>query len=214
MKKSLLVALICLAPAISQATPLIARGNVSHEGNVLSTVPFDAAVVGTDVAGFTLRLLGDDGSVIASLFQDLELRPSDIGGSFSASATTPGFDEFVSLLTDGTAHKFLAEFWVGGYGAGAGGGGIVADREYDGFHAVAPPGSGPDLAGQAIGRIEFWLDESRITWTSSNAVETSFSATYSVYAPVPEPSTVILGSMGLIVTFIFARRHRSQTSTT
>lgn len=214
MKKSLLVALICLAPAMSQATQLIARGDVSHGGNVLSTVPFDEAVVGTDVAGFTLRLLGDDGSVIASLFHDLELRPGDIGTSFSATASTPGFDEFVSLLTDGNAHTFLAEFWLGGYGAGAGGGGIVADREYDGFHVIAPPGSGPDLAGQAIGRIEFRLDDNRITWDSANAVETSFSATYSVYAPVPEPSTVILGSMGLIVTFMFARRHRSQSSAT
>jgi len=212
MKAFIAATLISLVPALGYADQLIARGDVSHGGNVLSAVPYDDEVVGTDAAGFTLRILGDDGSAIATLFQDLQLRPADIGKTFSASAATPGFAEFVSLLTDGNAHKFLAEFWLGGYGAGAGGGGIVADREFDGFPVIAPPGSGPDLAGQTIGRIDFRLDDNRITWDSPNAVETSFAATYSVYAPVPEPASFVLMSAGLVVSSIFAWRRRSGTT--
>lgn len=198
MKKLLLAALICFGPTMTGAAQPIAQGDASHTSNVVTADPSGEAVIDTDLAGLTLRLLGDNGSVLASLFQNLRLTPSDIGKTSSATTTTPGFGDFVSLLTDEIAHKFLAEFWVGDYGAGAGGGGRATNREYDGFGVIAPPGPRPGLAGFSIGRIEFRLDDNRIIWHGSNAVETSIAATYSVYAPVPEPSTLLMATTGII----------------
>jgi hypothetical protein len=199
MNRLLLAVLISISPAIADAASLLAEGSAAYATQITSTIPFEESIVGTSAAGFTLRLASDDGSILATLFDDLHLEAGDVGQTFSAGAGDSGFAGFVAALTDGTPHRFLREFWLGGYGAGAGGGGTVTDLEWDAFDLRSPPVAGPDLAGLDIERVEFRLDGFAIEWNSATSVSMSFSSVYSVYGqPVPEASTALMVVSGLI----------------
>lgn len=209
MYRLLLAVLISIAPTYGHSQSLLAQGAVQYVTQVSVGTPFDEAQVGTGVAGFTLRLASNEGSILATLFDGLQLDAGDVGRTFAVATGDPGFSAFVALLTDGTPHRFLREFWLGGFGAGAGGGGVVNDTERDAFERLGPPGTGPDLAGLAIERIEFQVESLAIDWSGATSVSMSFATVYSVYGqPVPEASTGFLMLSGLLALGVLRRNRQ------
>lgn len=209
MYRLLLAVLISIAPAYAQSESLLAQGSVQYETQVTAATPFEDVLVGTAVAGFTLRLTSSDGSILATLFETLQLDAGDVGKTFAVGTGDPGFAAFVAVLTDVAPHRFLREFWLGGFGAGAGGGGVVNDLERDAFELRRPPGAGPDFAGLDINRIEFQLESLAIDWSSAASVSMSFASVYSVYGqPVPEASTGFLMVSGLVILGVLRRNRQ------
>jgi hypothetical protein len=135
------------------------------------------------------------------LFEQFQLTPSDIGRTFTLTASDePDFSSFVQMLTNG---------FNDGLGISDNLDIITAKAEPEFFTLLAPGNNGVDLQGFQIGSIAMHIDNLIVDSPGSDPnsdglwTDAVFEGTFTVYA-VPEPSTLAIAlAAGMI---LFRRR--------
>ena len=116
---------------------------------------------------------------------------SDIGKTTIISSTTPAFESFVSILTNGILDSIL-------HGGTLNGAKALTGKNEDLWFVKFVESYGVDFQGYNISEISQSINDFSASYTGSR-VDYSFDVTYRLYGElIPEPATLLLFGLGTL----------------
>lgn len=181
-------AVLVWLPSISMAD-ILATFNDRFDGGVSSILE----EVDIDLSMIRYAPTGDIDAFSSSLFEDLTINPSDEGKLFITTSVTPGFNEFVTWITDDINDSLIIS-----YTFLPSGGGLGNERtEASAFFGDPSGQRGIDFQGYRIDDIALYVETLMLESPGSdpngdgNWTNITIRTTFTV-AGVPEPSTLLL----------------------